>query len=204
MPLYNNNLLFIHIPKTAGSYLEKKLSKYETNSNNYGYDCKKEIYKQHYTYNNYLEKYGIKNMNNFKIFCVIRNPYDRLFSAYKQIFKKTSDKNLIIMMKSENFRDFVLNKLEKLIKNSDKHKYKGNITHILPQTNFIKNKNDNVKIIKYENLENISDYLKLCDINESIKFSNTHSTYTTNYDESMKRKMQEVYKNDFILYQNLE
>lgn len=201
MPLFNNNLLFIHIPKTGGTYLENKLKNYET-GDNFGYDNQTLTYKQHYTYNNYLKIYGNEKIKSFEIFTIIRNPYDRLFSAYKQKFKNTSDKNLIIMMESNDFRDFVLNKLENLINNREKQKYKGNISHILPQINFVENYN--IKKIKYENLENLNKYLKDRGIDTEIKFTNISETYLSEYDYDMKIKIQEIYKEDFNLYNSSE
>ena len=58
------------------------------------------------------------------------------------------------MMTSENFEDFVVNKLSLLIEQSKKNTFKGNITHILPQSNFFINDDDHCQIhlIKYEKL----------------------------------------------------
>lgn len=153
MPFYKNNILFIHIPKTSGTYIENQLKKYEIGEN-LGYIEHLSTYKQHLTYKQYKELYGEK-INEYFIFTIIRNPYDRLYSAYKQYFSSSSDTYLIKMIQSNNFEDFVINKLENILQS--KNNYKGNITHILPQSEFIKNSMSNIKLIKYENLNLLSE-----------------------------------------------
>lgn len=199
MPLYKNNVLFIHIPKTSGTYIEKQLKNYEI-GNNFGYVNSMSTYKQHLTFMQYKELYG-DIFNNSLIFTIIRNPYDRLYSAYKQRYKSSSDPYLIDMMKSDNFEDFVLNKLEKILHNGNTHK--GNITHILPQSNFIQHCMNYVKIIKYENLNSLSTILKDNDLNVDIIFNNTNDNYICNYNDLMINKIQMLYKSDIELYNSL-
>ena len=56
MPIYNN-VLSIHIPKTAGTYIEDKVKKFEKQQN-FGYIKEYESYKQHFTYDKYVKFYG--------------------------------------------------------------------------------------------------------------------------------------------------
>ena len=67
-----NNTLFIHIPKTAGTYIEKILKNekivHNINLINTG------------THHQYLKNY---NLNNYDFtFTFIRNPIDRFISSY--------------------------------------------------------------------------------------------------------------------------
>lgn len=197
MPIYNKNLLFIHIPKTGGTYIENKLKKYDE-YNLFGYSNVFQSYLQHFTYIQYIEILK-KEINVYNKFTIIRNPYDRLYSAYKQKFNNTSDPYLINMMKSYDFKDFVLNKLENLLINRHNNSYRGNITHILPQTEFIKDCN-NIKIILYENMNELTDYIARFDINEQFEYNNNNNTYIQQYDNDMVLKVNTLYNEDIELY----
>ena len=91
MPYFKNNnlnLLFIHIPKTGGTSLEKYLSQkhnipldskslYSDLKNGYN-----SVSLQHQTYHSLLKKktqFGI-DFNNIKIISIVRNPYERIVS----------------------------------------------------------------------------------------------------------------------------
>ena len=198
MPFYKNNVLFIHIPKTSGTYIEEKLKKYEID-NNYGYVKSLSTYRQHLTYKQYCEIYGNK-INECFIFTIIRDPFDRLYSAYKQRFHSNSDHQLIEMMNSINFEDFVINKLENILNRNNT--YKGNITHILPQCEFIKNSMNNVKLIKYDNLNSLSEILTNYNLSTDIKFNNKNK-YINEYSDIMIEKIKFLYKEDFDLYNSL-
>lgn len=94
MPYFKNNqmnILFIHIPKTGGTSVEKYLSaKYKIPLNSKAlYTCyPNNIYKninsslQHISYNTilkYKKKFSIDE-KNIKIFTIVRNPYTRIIS----------------------------------------------------------------------------------------------------------------------------
>jgi hypothetical protein len=98
MPYFKNNdvnLLFIHIPKTGGTSLEKYFSnRYNISLNNESlydlisteiqnkYNVKLESSLQHLTYNTIMDYKDFLNidMNCIKIISIVRNPYDRLIS----------------------------------------------------------------------------------------------------------------------------
>lgn len=116
-----------------------------------------------------------RETNGDVFFTIIRNPYSRLYSAYNQKNNLSSDPLLKIMMTSENFEDFVVNKLSLLIEQSKKNTFKGNITHILPQSNFFINDDDHCQIhlIKYEKISTIPTWLNEHNIiyNGNINFN---------------------------------
>jgi hypothetical protein len=197
MPIYNKKILFIHIPKTGGTYIENKLKKYDE-YNLFGYSNDFQSYLQHFTYIQYIEILKTQ-INVYNKFTIIRNPYDRLYSAYKQKFNNTSDPYLINMMKSYDFKDFVLNKLENLLINRHNNSYRGNITHILPQIEFIKDCN-NIKIILYEKMNELTDYIARFDINEQFEYNNNNNTYIQQYDNDMVLKVNTLYNEDIELY----
>ena len=113
MPYFKNNnlnLLFIHIPKTGGTSLEKYLSQkhnipldskslYSNSKNGYN-----NVSLQHQTYNTLLNKKKdfVIDFNNIKIISIVRNPYERTISDlffYKLIDNTTLKKHVYRILK---------------------------------------------------------------------------------------------------------
>jgi len=93
--------IFIHIPKNAGTSIITLL-----NDN-------KEIEQEHNSYWDYMRSDAIR-FGTYEMFCVVRNPWDRLFSAYKYLSSggnKGSDQYLTDSMNKQctDFQDFVMN-----------------------------------------------------------------------------------------------
>jgi hypothetical protein len=125
---FNNGLIvFIHIPRTAGTYIEGLLCEkyncennwpnpntdnlfglYKINDNNY-------LTLQHLTLNEMI-KYNFINKNSDKqfIFTIIRNPYDRVISLHKEF------------LTTHSTLDIFLDDLEKL--DLDNYQHNGIIT----------------------------------------------------------------------------
>lgn len=208
MKFDKDKIIFIHIPRTAGTYIEKHLcKKYKcerkwpkpNKKNLFGlYKIKDDNYLtlQHLTLNEMIKYQFInKNIENQYIFTIIRNPYDRIVSLYKNWFKKY--KTL----------DIFLDKLEKL--NLDKYQHNGIITNnknfnnknmtsnlseikyfVLPQYYYINNnENYKVNIIKYDEIETLNEIFKL-----NIKFKKPSNNNLT---EIQKNKIYNIYKIDF-------
>ena len=101
MKFDNNRIIFIHIPRTAGSYIEDKLCEkyncivrwpeqneenlfglYKINDNHY-------LTLQHLTLNEMIKyNYINKNIENQFIFTVVRHPYNRVVSLYNKWFRE--------------------------------------------------------------------------------------------------------------------
>lgn len=140
MPLFiKNKLVFIHIPKTGGTSIEEEFknrgdeplffsSEYKINNHS----------PQHSTYNE------LKNWNfipdNFKVFTIIRHPYERFISEYNYRYIKDLPESLTDFSK----------KFLGLCKNWDNHH--------LSCSEFIEG-SKNIEIIKFENLQ--EDFKKL-------------------------------------------
>ena len=152
MPYFKNNdlnLLFIHIPKTGGTSLEKYLSEkynipldskslYTTFKNGY-----KNVSLQHQTYHNLFKKkkeFGIDFSNNLKMICIVRNPYERIVSDlffYKLITVSTTQQEVFEILKKYIVSD-----------NYDNH----NIPQYLFLINNRKKINNDIVIFKTETL----------------------------------------------------
>lgn len=187
MPYFvDYNILFIHIPKTGGTSVEKyfsqklkrKLSLKELYSitskfNNHSY--------QHLTYSELYSNRKLLNIffnSEMLIFAVVRNPYERTISEL--FFQKLIKKN---MSPKE-----VENKLVNYFKSRDLYDY-----HKIPQYLFVTDINDvinpKIKILKTETLNNDMKLLGFNDFDniETLKtFRNELNYYDYLTDESIK------------------
>ena len=209
---FNKDLIvFIHIPRTSGTYIENNLSQkynckhnwpepnldnlfglYKINDNNY-------LTLQHLTLNEMI-KYNFINKNSDKqfIFTIIRNPYDRVISLHKEF------------LTTHSTLDIFLDDLEKL--DLDNYQHNGIITEnnnfnyinmttnlkdlkyfVLPQYYYItNNKNYKIHVIKYDQLEKLNDILQI-----NLVCSDQTSLYNNILTESQKNKIYNIYKIDF-------
>ena len=184
---YKSKTIFIHIPKTAGTSLVEAV---------YG-KVSKEGHRKMLFYQDIL---GEKIAEYF-VFCFVRNPYDRLHSSYKFLEvggMNIHDRNAFATHLSfyKDFEDFVLRGLNPGILNK--------ITHFIPQTDFICNKDGKILVNfvgRYEDL--LSDVKELSDnLGQEItlpflNINNHKESYEEVYSKEMKGIVKEVYKNDF-------
>lgn len=167
MPICNKHkLCFVHIPKNAGSTIEKAL------------DIRKEesLYKETW-HRNFLvcpqhltisELSTLVNIREYKSFAIVRNPFDRIVSEFVYFYKNNhrvngrckedfpfelkTDRSLF---KDINFKSFV-NLCFSIEVKERKWLFDG---HIETQTSFIQG-NAPIKIFKYENIQECFDWLK--------------------------------------------
>lgn len=167
--------LFIHIPKTAGSSIGKL-------SNKITY-CGHRIYRN--------------NSSDFS-FSFVRNPYDRLVSAFfylksggiNNYDKRDSNKYI----EDSNFEDFIINKLEAAFNNQQ---------HFKPQNYWIPN---GVSFIgRFENIN--EDLNKLCvelgiEYSGKLSVTNTskHRIFKEYYTDKLADIVYNLYKKDFEIF----
>lgn len=209
-----NNIVFIHIPRTSGTYLEdcfKKKFNFNTKKPWWKTDKKHlfgilKISENQYLTLQHLTLYemiqnNFVNINTKKyIFTVVRNPYDRIVSVYNRSFKHMNfDKFLLKVETIVKNYDFDNNKVEsdykknfpKIVKNLNNSKY-----FIIPQYYFICNNKKilfdkpKVDIHKYEDLTKLNNKLKL-----NLKMHYKSNTFVLT--EKQKEKIASIYKIDF-------
>ena len=208
-------LKFIHIPKNAGTSIENAAEKHNIY---WGFKewTKKDHKKNENIFNNknpwinvYNKKQPPKGLcfpwhRNYgelgpdflkkddKTFCVVRNPYTKIVSAYKYAYGNESSK--------KGLNEFIKNKLT----NFEKNKF-SNGCHILPQYKFTHEKIKCDNILKFENLEKEFDLLMKKNNLEKLKLTNDNHTskiklsYKDLDDESIKL-INKVYDKDFKLF----
>jgi hypothetical protein len=89
-------LIFVHIPKTAGTALSKTVFYPPPGDPHIGIPDLRVFHKD-------------VEWDSYVKFCFLRDPFDRFASTYKQLVSKQREPKLRHKMKPEEFRDFVLN-----------------------------------------------------------------------------------------------
>ena len=125
------------------------------------------------------------------LFCVVRNPYDKIISAYKYGNGKNSSK--------EGLNKFIKEKLSEFKKNE-----RWNGCHILPQHKYTHGNIKCENILKFENLDNDFNKLNNKYNIKNIKLEkNNKSKSKLNINDlthESKQLIYNVYKKDFDLF----
>jgi hypothetical protein len=202
MPYFNKNeekVLFIHIPKTGGTSIEKYLSK--------KYDIPLDIHSlwdiharfrngvsyQHQTFLTIKKNSKLFKINfdeNIKIFSAIRNPYDRLISDL--FFYKLIDVN------------DTPQKVEKVIK---VYLYGGNKylrdNHVIPQHLFLIDEtgeiSKDIKILKTETLNEDMESIGFSNFNIRENATENRKNYKAYLNKNSVALINKYYEKDFKL-----
>jgi hypothetical protein len=184
-------VFFIHIPKCGGVSIKRSL--FPKSWFRYG----------HLNYCDVVNIYGEQTVKKMFTFTFVRNPWDRLYSAYKFLSQggfNFLDRNFFKkeLQKFANFEKFV----EKWLNKTNIYKF----IHFVPQVNFISIDGEiNLDFIgRFENFD--KDYKrivkrigfgkKLKHLNKTSKRKNYREVYT----RSMIQKVAEIYSEDIDLF----
>jgi len=204
MPYFRNNrinLLFIHIPKTGGTSIEKFFSqKYNIPLNKkslFGNHIHLKSSLQHMTYFTIYKNKNYFNIHfkNLKILAAVRNPYDRIVSDLfflKKININTTPEQVFTIIKK-----FIVDK------NVDNHN--------LPQHTFVTTPNKklipNIKII---NTESLNDDMKKLGYLSFNNFANRNKkneiitkqliSYNSFLNSDSINLINKIYHLDFVLF----
>lgn len=199
MPYYKEkNILFIHIPKTGGTVIEKSIKKtykqtlYSTKTNNLLPQPFNKISLQHQfftTIRNHKKKLSVI-FKNIKIFSVVRNPYDRIISDlfWLKLIKKDYSAEEVLDVLKNNYIDRT---------DLDNHN--------VPQYKFITNKNEKIfpciTLFKTETLNDdnkkINEFLN---IDIDIQQKNINKDYSRYLNEESISIINKHYKKDFEIF----
>ena len=179
--------VFFHIPKTAGISISNSL---------FG-----DVKWGHRSVNFYKSYYGEKIFNSLYKFCFVRNPYDRLFSAYsflKQggINNQDLEFSNSYLQEFASFDEFVLKGLEK--------EEIMNWVHFKPQYTFVCDENDNIVMDFIGKMENLkADFNTVCkhlNIESELQELNMSSAKKNEFSEEVKAMIKLKYQKDFNLF----
>ena len=189
-------IIFLHIPKTGGTSVEKGLNLL-SKKDGYGINDNKKAM-QHYDWNEYKNHIGNEKYDKYYKFSISRNPYDKVVSDYfwlKNIAKLTHDN-----FQKKTFDEY-LNYCEQIVKNKS-----YNLTiyhdHFKPQHQFIYDKNNKLminQILRFENFEYVTKFVNTR-YKTNIKHLNENKLKKNIIlNDIQKNKIYNIYKNDFIL-----
>ena len=150
MLIYKNNDIvycYIHIPKNSGKFIRKRIEKDSDNTViKKFWNIQNDFDMAHIPFmlkNNYIDFLTGVNINYYTY---IRNPYNRIISAFFYKNKKC---------KVDDFKRFIKNDL---IKYDFNKKFNMNIIHYYPQYMFICDDNFEINKVHFEKLENITNF----------------------------------------------
>ncbi len=191
MPIFDENILFLHIPRTGGSIIENKLKETYT-MNFYGPDTSG-LSLQHYTANELIKNVDIDKMFSFTF---VRNPFDKILSTY---LNWSIDH-------TKSFDDYI-DMVKKVVENKLYYKIfainNTDLAHFKPQVELLENlKSDFVG--KFENYENDIKILskmhpKLTCLSE-INIKKREVDYKQHYSERNRNIIEKLYKKDLIIF----
>ena len=189
-PFIENRCIFVHIPKCAGISISHSLFGFNAGT--------------HKTIKEYQIAFNAKEFNAFYKFTIVRNPWDRLLSAYRFLMlggrngfdKRWSETHLA---KYPDFRAFVLNGL------SEDEVLRWQ--HFRPQSDFLVDGAGNMPmdfIGRFETLdEDFQTIAKKLGKSVSLQVANKTAgekvRYKDAYDDEMMKRVAEVYQDDIRL-----
>ncbi|EPP8196174.1 sulfotransferase family 2 domain-containing protein [Campylobacter lari] len=185
--------IFIHVPKVAGSSIERVI--YQTDRWLVG----------HVKASDYV-KLDRNKFENYFSFGFVRNPYDRMVSAYHYL--RSGGGNLVDetwakenIYKYNSFEEFVLN-----LQNNDEQIKILSWMHFVPQYKYLCDNDKNILVNfigKFEKLD--EDFKKILNIlkrKDSLVHVNKskHRDYKDYYNYETYKIIREIYKNDFEIF----
>ena len=184
--------IFLHIPKTGGCSVIKCLESY----------CDVKKFKWgHPTFGGYYRVFNYHkwDINDYKIFTFVRNPYDRLVSTYNYLKAGGTTPGDRKIRDSLNLFTLTFEEFVHLIADTDT---RGKIQHCLPQVKFIEPEQgwDKINIFRFENINN--DFTHACEYvgigSHKLPHLNKskHTHYTEYYNDSTRKLVHDIYKED--------
>lgn len=191
MPICHNlKLCFIHVPKTAGTSIERAFGWHGEKNLIGSLSPKYNVCPQH-LYWKELER-EFPQINEYTKFSIVRNPFDRLVSeyCYAQQYKCRPSS----FIKGLKFDEFI----ENFLKLNKEERCFIFDRHLELQTKFIEGCED-LHLFKYEDLNSCFSFLTQIKEDLLIKHENQslRKTWQSYYSEKSKCQVYDFYKADF-------
>jgi hypothetical protein len=196
--------IHIHIPKCAGTSIDKAICGRVTNE----FDKKNKLWKQHATAQQAKKYYASeKQWNDYFKFAIIRNPFDRIVSSYNWLCRKIKPSNFRDRLL---FKDFIYRrgKFKDLLNSSLIIKKENRYHQIRSSTDYIMDENDNIIVDYIGRFENLKDdWNFICEkIGTKIelvhhnKHSRDHKHYRDYYDDETREFVAKACEKDLKLF----
>jgi len=192
MPVsHDKKLLFVHVPKCAGTTIEEAFGMPNRESLKY-HDNKEPGYMVstiHLKASELIKKIG--DVTDYYKFAILRNPFDRLVSAFYQIQRNIYVPQKVKDMKFGQFVRYIptIDPIERC------YIYDG---HLETQSSFIDV--EGINIFKYESIQTCFDFLNTnygpVTFGHALK-SIKRDNYKLYYDDTTKQIVQNMYAVDF-------
>lgn len=189
---HEHKFLFLHLPKTGGTSINKFFNdKFDNNKRDFGHP--------------YLSEYKCNNFDDYFKFTIVRNPYDRLVSAFfymKEYSKFQSDINFRKKWKLEHdtFESFVIEKLPIIVGNKNTRP-----RHFKPQVEFGTAGLDYIGsfVTMQDDMNFICDEIGIDRQDLPHVNSSNHKRYDEYYNEELLNIVKTLYLEDFNNYEHL-
>lgn len=199
-----NKFIFIHIPKNSGTEMTKQLRKTYKNTEtlvgvDFSGDLKNRGIDKMHLYYDVIDRYiSIDKFDNYFKFCIIRNPYNKIYSAWRYICKGRRRQY------NNDVNDFIKYKLTEEFMYGRQSNPRDERVHYRPQYTFLyDNKNNKYAdfVIRYESLnEDISKMNEQFDLKIPLYDNgNTNKSYIKHLNKESIQKINSLYKKDFEL-----
>lgn len=185
-------IIFIHIPKNAGTSFEHYLGLTGLSS---GHGIKNGKAQHHFLWPDYKSRMGETYDIYFK-FTICRNPYMRFISVYN--WCRIPGQGARAYKSIDNFIDFC----EKRIKDNY---FTGSVydDHIIPQYKFVYDDEDNLMVDYVGRFENLDETVQVLEEKFDIKKKFPHMNKDGRkrvLSEEQKERIYNLYKKDFELF----
>lgn len=171
--------LFVHIPKTAGTSVFSII-------NSLSLDPWKRQYPRGHDPYFYLKENNLIDNSIFS-FSVVRNPYTRTYSCFKQ-FNKTNNKKIIFSEYLQNIKNNIISDITPMLH--------------LPQSFYVldsKNVYNLDKTYRFENLKDLEE-----DFGWTLSFENKGNYDILEYNDAYTKEniasVQYIYDQDFVMF----
>jgi len=193
---HERKIIFVHIPKTAGSSIENALGLLRSGcENGYGYKDidGRPVALQHLLPDGIRKIIGEEAFSRYTKFTVCRNPYNRIVSEYHwRVCNKIG--------RVRSFDGF-LDEVENVIKNNLYNNYSD---HFIPQSDFIYDSEGNQMVdhlFRFEKLDKVEQFLQDNFGTDKLKRLETSvpSREKIVLTNEQKERVYKLYERDFIL-----